>query len=85
MPGKRMEEITALARSHGLPVISDEIYHGLVYEGTAHSILEFTDRAFVFNGFSKLYAMTGFRLGYGRYDDDMVLTTIGRTSGRGNG
>jgi (5-formylfuran-3-yl)methyl phosphate transaminase len=32
-------------------VISDEIYHGLVYEGRAHSILEFTDRAFVINGF----------------------------------
>ncbi len=45
-------------------VISDEIYHGLVYEGTAHSILEFTDNAFVLNGFSKLYAMTGMRLGY---------------------
>ncbi len=45
-------------------VVSDEIYHGLVYEGSEHSILEFTDRAFVFNGFSKLYAMTGFRLGY---------------------
>ena len=45
-------------------VISDEIYHGLVYEGQEHSILEFTDRAFVLNGFSKLYAMTGYRLGY---------------------
>ncbi len=45
-------------------VISDEIYHGLVYEGQEHSILEFTDHAFVLNGFSKLYAMTGLRLGY---------------------
>jgi aspartate/methionine/tyrosine aminotransferase len=45
-------------------VVSDEIYHGLVYEGQEHSILEFTDHAFVFNGFSKLYAMTGLRLGY---------------------
>ncbi len=45
-------------------IVSDEIYHGLVYEGKAHSILEFTDRAFVINGFSKLYAMTGWRLGY---------------------
>jgi len=45
-------------------VISDEIYHGLVYEGKEHSILEFTDQAFVLNGFSKLYAMTGLRLGY---------------------
>ena len=45
-------------------IISDEIYHGLVYEGKEHSILEFTDKAFVLNGFSKLYAMTGLRLGY---------------------
>ncbi|MGA1845416.1 MAG: pyridoxal phosphate-dependent aminotransferase [bacterium] len=45
-------------------VISDEIYHGLVYEGQAHTILEYTDQAFVINGFSKLYAMTGWRLGY---------------------
>lgn len=45
-------------------VVSDEIYHGLVYEGHAHSALEFTKDAFVLNGFSKLYAMTGWRLGY---------------------
>jgi aspartate/methionine/tyrosine aminotransferase len=45
-------------------LVSDEIYHGLVYEGKEHSILEFTDKAFVLNGFSKLYAMTGLRLGY---------------------
>ena len=45
-------------------IISDEIYHGLVYKGKAHSILEYTNRAVVINGFSKLYAMTGWRLGY---------------------
>jgi aspartate/methionine/tyrosine aminotransferase len=45
-------------------IISDEIYHGLVYEGKEHSMLEFTDNAFILNGFSKLYAMTGLRLGY---------------------
>lgn len=45
-------------------IVSDEIYHGLVYEGQEHSILEFTDHAFVINGFSKLFAMTGLRLGY---------------------
>ncbi|MBC7237349.1 MAG: pyridoxal phosphate-dependent aminotransferase, partial [Chloroflexi bacterium] len=45
-------------------IISDEIYHGLVYEGQEHTILEYTERAFVLNGFSKLYAMTGLRLGY---------------------
>ncbi|HPF52871.1 MAG TPA: pyridoxal phosphate-dependent aminotransferase [Draconibacterium sp.] len=47
-----------------IPVLSDEIYHGLVYEDRAHSILEFTSNAFVLSGFSKLYAMTGLRLGY---------------------
>jgi len=48
----------------GIPIISDEIYHGLVYNGKASSILEFTDKAFVINGFSKRFAMTGLRLGY---------------------
>ena len=60
----RMQKIADLASEKSLHIISDEIYHGLVYEGTAHCILEFTDNAFVFNGFSKLYAMTGLRLGY---------------------
>ncbi len=55
-----MKEIVAT----GIPVISDEIYHGLVYEGRAHSMLEFSEKAFVLNGFSKLYAMTGLRLGF---------------------
>lgn len=47
-----------------LPIISDEIYHGLVYSGRARSVLEFTQNAFVINGFSKRFAMTGLRLGY---------------------
>ncbi len=50
--------------SFRIPVISDEIYHGLVYGERAHSILEFTSNAIVLNGFSKKYAMTGWRLGY---------------------
>ena len=45
-------------------VISDEIYHGLTYEGAEHTMLEFTDHSFVLNGFSKAYAMTGWRVGY---------------------
>jgi (5-formylfuran-3-yl)methyl phosphate transaminase len=62
--GERLEEIARLAESAGAYVVSDEIYHGLVYEGREHSILEYSDRAFVASGFSKLYAMTGWRLGY---------------------
>ncbi len=64
IPKDRMKEIVDVARANDLYVISDEIYHGLVYEGKEHSILEFTDKAFVLNGFSKLFAMTGLRLGY---------------------
>ncbi|MCG8685462.1 MAG: pyridoxal phosphate-dependent aminotransferase [Desulfobacterales bacterium] len=64
IPETRMKEIVAVAEEHGLYIISDEIYHGLTYEGKDHSIFEFTDRAFVLNGFSKLFAMTGLRLGY---------------------
>ncbi|QTA86968.1 pyridoxal phosphate-dependent aminotransferase [Desulfonema magnum] len=60
----RMRAIADLTEPGRSYVISDEIYHGLVYEGKEHSILEFTDNAFVLNGFSKLYAMTGLRLGY---------------------
>jgi aspartate/methionine/tyrosine aminotransferase len=61
----RMKAIAALADTPNAPyIVSDEIYHGLVYEGKEHSILEFTDHAFVVNGFSKLFAMTGLRLGY---------------------
>ena len=48
----------------GVPLVSDEIYHGLNYAGRDHSVLEFTDRAYVLNGFSKSFAMTGWRLGY---------------------
>jgi len=58
------EQLQTVAQFDKQYIISDEIYHGLVYKDRAHSILEFTDRAFVINGFSKLYAMTGWRLGY---------------------
>jgi (5-formylfuran-3-yl)methyl phosphate transaminase len=59
-PPERMKAIADFGRT----IVSDEIYHGLVYEGKEHSILEFTRKAMVINGFSKLYAMTGWRLGY---------------------
>ena len=65
------ERMAALA-GLGPLVVSDEIYHGLVYEGREHSILEFTDRAVVLNGFSKAFAMTGWRLGYLIVPPDMI-------------
>ena len=58
---ERLRRIASL----GPLVISDEIYHGLTYgPEPSHSILEYTDNAVVVSGFSKLFAMTGWRLGY---------------------
>jgi aspartate/methionine/tyrosine aminotransferase len=49
----------------GLPLVSDEIYDGLVYDGAkVTSALSVSQEAFVLDGFSKRYAMTGFRLGF---------------------
>jgi len=64
LPPEDLKAIAELAERRGLYVASDEIYHGLDFMGEDHTILEYTDRAFVLNGFSKLYAMTGWRLGY---------------------
>jgi aspartate/methionine/tyrosine aminotransferase len=56
-----VQELAAL----GLPILSDEIYDQLVYDGAqVCSPLQYSRDCFVFDGFSKRYAMTGFRLGY---------------------
>ena len=58
------ETLSALA-ALGPPLVSDEIYDGLVYDGVrVTSALEVSDTAFVLDGLSKRYAMTGFRLGW---------------------
>jgi len=61
---QRRDTLTALAEL-GLPIVSDEIYAGLTYSGAqVTSALELPGDNFVLDGFSKRYAMTGFRLGY---------------------
>lgn len=60
LPESCLKELASL----GIPIISDEIYADLTYEGTAPSILNYTDNCIVLNGLSKYYAMTGWRLGY---------------------
>lgn len=67
------QELKAIGQL-GKTVIADEIYHGLVYEGECHSMLEYTDNTIVLNGFSKLFAMTGFRLGYAIVPQEMART-----------
>jgi aspartate/methionine/tyrosine aminotransferase len=59
-----LRELAAIAEETGIHVASDEIYHGLDFCGPDRTILSYTERAFVLNGFSKAYAMTGWRLGY---------------------
>ncbi len=66
-PTGAIQERADLAAIHalGLPLVSDEIYDGLVYDGArVTSALELGDDVFVLDGFSKRYAMTGFRLGH---------------------
>jgi aspartate/methionine/tyrosine aminotransferase len=64
LASERMAAIATLAEERSAFIVADEIYHGLTEGGRDRSILEFTDRAFVLNGFSKAFAMTGWRLGY---------------------
>ncbi len=56
--------IADLAADHDLVIISDEVYDRLVYEGSHHSMLTYSDRTVMVNSFSKTLAMTGWRLGY---------------------
>jgi aspartate/methionine/tyrosine aminotransferase len=58
-----LQELVELTRGR-VQIVSDEIYHGLTYGEKAHCILEFDPDAVVISGFSKLFAMTGWRLGY---------------------
>jgi (5-formylfuran-3-yl)methyl phosphate transaminase len=64
MSSENLQGLAEIADENGIPIVSDEIYQGLIYSGHDHTILEYTKNAFVLNGFSKLYAMTGWRLGY---------------------
>lgn len=60
----------------GVPVISDEIYHGLAYGAAEQSVLQYADEAFVLNGYSKYFAMTGWRLGYLIYPKALMRTVM---------
>ncbi len=59
-----MQAVARACRDRGGYLVSDEIYHGLTYGTKARCALEFDDRAIVVNGFSKRWAMTGWRIGW---------------------
>ncbi|MBM3481758.1 MAG: aminotransferase class I/II-fold pyridoxal phosphate-dependent enzyme [Alphaproteobacteria bacterium] len=60
----RLKAIAEHAEARGIRLVSDEIYHGITYGERAETVLKFSDRAIVTNGFSKYFAMTGWRLGW---------------------
>jgi aspartate aminotransferase len=70
-----LKAIAHLAVKHDLVVLADEIYSEIVYEGDHHTILSFPGmmgRTVLLDGFSKTFAMTGWRLGYGIFPAEWV-------------
>jgi aspartate aminotransferase len=64
----QLERIAAIAAARKIPVLTDEIYRQFLYEGEFASIMGLPgmrDQTILLDGFSKSYAMTGWRLGYG--------------------
>jgi aspartate/methionine/tyrosine aminotransferase len=72
------DDIAAIARAIGdrnIMVLSDEIYSQLIFEGEHHSIMSIDgmkERTILLDGFSKTYAMTGWRMGYGVMRADLA-------------
>jgi len=73
---KDFEEIADIAIKKDLIVISDEIYEKLIYDGRTHhsigSFSEMKDRTITINGFSKVYASTGWRVGYAAANSEII-------------
>lgn len=67
-----LADIVEACRQRGLWFISDEIYHGLVYDGEAATALAYSDDVVVINSFSKYYCMTGWRTGWMIVPESMV-------------
>ncbi len=61
-----------LCEDRNIRFISDEIYHGLVYDKQEHTALEFSNRSIVINSFSKYFCMPGFRIGWMILPDELV-------------
>ena len=72
---KKLQEIAEVAVQHDLVVISDEIYDKLTYQGEhtcVASLPGMRERTILLNGFSKAYAMTGWRVGYAASNSDFI-------------
>jgi len=62
-PGE-LRRLADYCRERGIRLVSDEIYHGIVYDGDAATARQFGSEAIIVNSFSKYYSMTGWRLGW---------------------
>ena len=70
-----VRDIATAIGDRDIMVLSDEIYSRLIFEGRHHSLMSidgFKDRTIMLDGFSKTYAMTGWRLGYGVMRSDLA-------------
>ena len=70
-----LEELANIAKENNILVLSDEIYSRFLFEGDHNSITTFPDmlsRTIVLDGLSKTYAMTGWRIGYGVFPENLI-------------
>lgn len=76
LPNADLEAIAEIAVQRDIPVLSDEIYSRMVYDGEFRSIAacpDMQDLTIILDGFSKTYAMTGWRLGYGVMPESLAV------------
>lgn len=64
VPPDEMQAISNIVQQRGGRLLVDEIYHGLVYDSKAETILALNEEAFVINSFSKYFGLTGWRIGW---------------------
>ena len=70
-----LEAVAELAKRHDAVVLTDEVYCEMVYDGEHHSIMSLpgmAERTILLDGYSKTYAMTGWRLGYGVFPAELA-------------
>lgn len=71
----QLREVAELAMARGIPVLSDEIYGRMLYEGEFASIASvpgMADQTIILDGYSKTFAMTGWRMGYGVMPEELA-------------
>jgi aspartate/methionine/tyrosine aminotransferase len=69
---RELQALSDYCTTHGIRLISDEIYHGITYDRRADTALEFSDSAILVNSFSKFFSMTGWRVGWMVVPEDLM-------------